>query len=188
MPEVGDVTMLLQSWSDGSKAALDRLLPMILAELQRRAESYLRRERSNHTLQPTALVNEVYLRLVYQSRARWRDRVHFFAVAAQIMRRILVDHARAHQADRRGGRVHKVGLEEAVDAAGESEGLDVVSLDEALEELAALDDRQARVVELRFFAGLTIVETAEVLGITHATVSRDWKSARAWLYRRLHRR
>jgi RNA polymerase sigma factor (TIGR02999 family) len=186
LQEDGDVTMLLQSWSDGSKAALDRLLPMILAELQRRAESYLRRERSNHTLQPTALVNEVYLRLVDQGRARWRDRVHFFAVAAQIMRRILVDHARAHQADRRGGRVHKVGLEEAVDAA-ESDGLDVVSLDEALEELAALDDRQARVVELRFFAGLTIVETAEVLGITHATVSRDWKSAKAWLYRRLRR-
>ncbi len=187
MQDNGDVTILLQSWSDGSKEALDRLLPMILAELQRQAQAYLQRERPSHTLQPTALVNEVYLRLVDQERARWRDRVHFFAVAAQIMRRILVDHARASKADRRGGRIQKVDLEEAIDVGG-SGGVDFAALDEALEELAALDDRQARIVELRFFAGLTIVETAEVLGIAHATVSRDWKSAKAWLYRRLRRR
>ncbi|MCP3964363.1 MAG: sigma-70 family RNA polymerase sigma factor [bacterium] len=183
----GDVTQLLQNWSDGSKEALDQLMPVVLDELRRQAQGYMSRERPSHTLEPSALVNEVYLRLVDQNRARWRDRVHFFAVAAQIMRRILVDHARAHQADKRGGWAQKVELDEAADIY-EEQRVDLVSLDEALVELGALDERQARVVELRFFAGLTIRETAEVLGITHATVSRDWKSAKAWLYRRIRKR
>ncbi|MEM7581859.1 MAG: sigma-70 family RNA polymerase sigma factor [Acidobacteriota bacterium] len=180
-----DVTQMLRSWSAGSKEALDQLMPVVMAELRRRAQSYLSRERPSHTFEPSALVNEVYLRLVDQTRARWRDRVHFFAVAAQIMRRILVDHARAHQADKRGGWAQKVGLDEA--DAYEEQQIDLVALDEALNELSALDERQAQVVELRFFAGLTINETAEALSITHATVSRDWKSAKAWLYRRIRR-
>ena len=182
----GDVTQLLQNWSDGSKEALDQLMPVVLDELRRQAQSYMSRERPSHTLEPSALVNEVYLRLVDQNRARWRDRVHFFAVAAQIMRRILVDHARAHQADKRGGWAQKVELDEAADLY-EEQRVDLVSLDEALVELGQLDERQTRVVELRFFAGLTIRETAEVLSITHATVSRDWKSAKAWLYRRIRK-
>lgn len=180
----GDVTLLLRSWSDGSQEALGELMPVVLTELRRQARGYLSRERPSHTLEPSALVNEVFLRLVDQTRARWRDRVHFFAVAAQIMRRILVDHARAHQADKRGGWAQKVSLDEAADVF-EQQKIDLVALDEALDELSALDKRQGQVVELRFFAGLTIQETAEVLKITHATVSRDWKSAKAWLYRRI---
>ncbi len=182
-----DVTQLLLDWSGGDAAALDRLMPLVLADLRRQASGYLRRERSGHTLQPTALVNEVYLRLVDQQRAHWKSRAHFFAVAAQLMRRILVDHARAHQADKRGGWAHIVALDEASDAPEEQAvaNVDLLALDDALTALAALDERQARVVELRYFAGLTIPETAEVLGVTHATISRDWRNARAWLLLRL---
>jgi RNA polymerase sigma factor (TIGR02999 family) len=162
-------------------------MPLVLADLRRQASGYLRRERSGHTLQPTALVNEVYLRLVDQQRAHWKGRAHFFAVAAQLMRRILVDHARAHLADKRGGWAQIVTLDEASDAPEEKAvaNVDLLALDDALTELSNLDERQGRVVELRYFAGLTIPETAEVLGVTHATISRDWRNARAWLLLRL---
>ncbi len=187
MPEAtdtNDVTDLLLAWSGGDRDALDKLLPMVLRDLRRQASAYLHRERVGHTLQPTALVNEVYMRLVDQNRAQWKSRAHFFAVAAQLMRRILVDHARAHRADKRGGWAHMVTLDEALDAAPE-EALDLIALDDALEVLAKLDARQSRVVELRYFAGLTIEETATVLGVTHATISRDWRNARLWLLREL---
>ena len=181
-----NVTQLLIDWSNGDQEALRRLTPIVLGDLHRQAASYLRRERTGHTLQPTALVNEVYLRLVDQKRVRWRDRAHFFAVAAQLMRRILVDSARAHRADKRGGWAEKVRLDEASDVPV-SRDVDLVALDEALVALAALDERQVRIVELRFFAGLTIEETAEVLGIGNSTVNRDWRDARVWLYRELAR-
>ncbi|MEM7351854.1 MAG: sigma-70 family RNA polymerase sigma factor [Acidobacteriota bacterium] len=180
-----DVTELLQAWSDGDRIALDRLMPLIMAELKRRAGSYLQRERQGHTLQPTALVNELYLRLIDQNRSRWRDRAHFFAVTAQLMRHILVDHARAHRADKRGGWAEKIELDEERDAT--PGGVDLIALDDALNALSALDERQGRIVELRFFAGLTIPETAAVLGIAEPTVSRDWRNARAWLMRELGR-
>ena len=176
-----DVTDILGAWSEGDPEALERLMPLIVSDLRRQAESYLRRERVSHTLQPTALVNEVYLRLVDQKRAQWRDRAHFFAVAAQLMRRILVDHARAHAAGKRGGWVEKVKLDEARDIPADDTPVDLVALDDALKRLAKMDERQAKVVELRYFAGLTIEETAEVVGVTHATISRDWRNARAWL-------
>lgn len=180
-----DVTQLLQAWSLGDSVALDQLMPMIMSELRRRAAGYLRRERSDHTLQPTALVNELYLRLIDQNRSHWRDRAHFFAVAAGMMRNILVDHARAHRADKRGGGLEKVELDEERD--GLSGTLDLIALDDALEALAKLDARQSRIVELRFFGGLTLEETAEVLGVARPTVSRDWRNARAWLMRELGR-
>lgn len=182
-----DVTTLLRSWSEGTEEALEELVPMIMAELRRRAAAYLRQERQGHTLQPTALVNEVYLRLVEQQGATWQDRAHFFAVAAQLMRRVLVDNARAHRAEKRGGRLERVELDEARDV-GTGHDIDVIALDDALRDLAALDPRQSRVVEMRFFAGLSIEETAEVLGVGHATVSRAWRNARAWLARELKRR
>jgi RNA polymerase sigma factor (TIGR02999 family) len=178
-----DVTELLQEWNQGNRAALDRLMPLVTSELRKVARAYLRRERADHTLQPTALVNEAYLRMVNWDRVSWRDRAHFFAAAARVMRRILVDHARAHRAAKRGG-CRIVSLANAAEPADDRD-VDVVALDQALDELAALDERQARLVELRFFAGLTIEETAEVLKIGAATVSRDWATARAWLYRRL---
>ena len=182
-----DVTQLLIDWSHGDKGALRRLTPIVLDDLHRQAASYLSRERTGHTLQATALVNEVFLRLVDQTRVRWRDRAHFFAVAAQFMRRILVDSARAHRTDKRGGWAEKVRLDEASDVPV-SRDIDLVALDEALEALAVLDERQARIVELRFFAGLTIDETSEVMGIAKSTVNRDWRDARAWLHRELARR
>ena len=181
-----NVTQLLNAWRQGDDSALEELTPLILHELHRRAQGYLRRERQGHTLQPTALVNEVYLRLVEQGSSTWNDRAHFFAVAAQLMRRILVDHARAHRAEKRGGQVERVQLDEAREV-GLGEDLDLLALDDALHDLARLDARQARVVELRFFAGLNIEEAAEVLGISTATVTRDWRYARAWLVRQLRR-
>ncbi len=181
-----EVTQLLLDWSAGDEQALKRLIPIVVEDLRRRAAGYLRRERRGHTLQPTALVNEVYLRLVDQKRVQWRNRAHFFGVAAQLMRRILVDHARAHQAEKRGGWIEKVALDEAVDALVERD-IDVIALDEALARLSGLHQRKGRVVELRFFAGLTLDETAEVLGVTRATISRDWRGAKAWLARELRR-
>ncbi len=180
----GDVTELLRAWSGGDRLALDQLMPLIMDELKRRAGSYLRGERPGHTLQPTALVNELYLRLVDQDRSTWHDRAHFFAITAQLMRRILVDHARSRRADKRGGDwAETIALDEGRDVA--TNGIDIVMLDNALSALSALDERQGRIVELRFFAGLTIPETAEVLGIAQPTVSRDWRNARAWLMREL---
>ena len=183
----GEVTELLRAWSDGDRIALDRLMPLIVGELRRRAGDYLRRERSDHTLQPTALVNEVYLRLVDQRRMRWRDRAHFFAMAAKLMRRVLVDHARLRRAEKRGGDwAERIAFDEERDSAITA-GVDLIALDDALNTLATLDERQGRIVELRFFAGLTIPETAEVLGVAEPTVTRAWRNARAWLMRELGR-
>lgn len=178
-----DVTALLRDWNRGDRHALERLMPLVSGELRRLARVHLRRERRDHTLQPTALVNEAYLRLVNVDRMQWRDRTHFFAFASRVMRRILVDHARAHRAAKRAG--WRVPLTDDVSPAEAGRDVDLIALDQAIDELAAMDARQARLVELRFFAGLTIEETADVLGIGAATVTRDWSTARAWLYRRL---
>ena len=181
-----DVTQLLLEWNDGHKQALDQLMPIVTEELRKLARSYLQDERDSHTLQPTALVNELYLRLVDRRRVTWQSRSHFFGFAATTMRRILVDHARAHRTAKRGGGVKTVTLDEALGLPDQPE-IDLVALDDALHDLAKLDPRQSRLVELRFFAGLNIEEAAEVLGIGHATVSRDWTTAKAWLRRELRR-
>ncbi|HYN86758.1 MAG TPA: sigma-70 family RNA polymerase sigma factor [Pyrinomonadaceae bacterium] len=178
------VTMLLERWSAGDRTALDQLMPLVYDELRRLAGGYLRRERPDHTLQPTALVNEAYMQMVDQSRARWQNRAQFIGVAAQLMRRILVDHARAHRADKRGGQFYTVSLSEA-DRFGDRPDVELLAIHEALERLAAVDPQQARVVELKFFGGLTIEETTAVLGVSHTTVERDWKMARAWLRREM---
>jgi RNA polymerase sigma factor (TIGR02999 family) len=179
-PARAEVTQLLQKWSEGEEQALDRLLPQIHDELRKLAASYLRRERSDHTLQPTALVNEAFLKLVDQRSAKWQNRAHFFGIAAQAMRRILVDHARAHAASKRGGALRKVPLDDAI-LVGGAVDVDVLALDDALTRLAALDPQQSRIVELRFFGGLTMEETAEVMHISPATVGREWRMAKAWL-------
>jgi RNA polymerase sigma factor (TIGR02999 family) len=190
-----DATKLLLDWSRGDRSALERLMPLVYDELRTLASRRLRHERSGHTLQGTALVHEAYLRLVDQRRVQWRDRAHFFGVAAQLMRRILVDHARRHGAAKRG-RAEVASLEEveglgsvASESAGaEASDVDLMMLDEALERLAARHPRQARTVELRFFGGLTIEETAAVLDVSPATVKNDWSFARAWLYREMEGR
>jgi len=180
-----NVTQLLVDWSKGDQRALDKLMPMVYSELRRLAGSYLRRERQNHTLQPTALVNEAYLKLIDQKNARWQNRAQFYGVAAQLMRRILVDHARQHQAAKRGGSdQQRLSITSAGELA-EKPDMDLLALHEALEELRAFDSQQERIVELRFFGGLSIEETAEVMGLGHATIERDWKMARAWLRRKL---
>jgi RNA polymerase sigma factor (TIGR02999 family) len=178
------VTRLLIDWSRGDEAALDELLPIVYSELRRVARRELRRERAGHTLQPTALVNELYLRLVEQRRASWENRAQFFAVAAQIMRRILVDHARAQVAAKRGGLAPRLSLSEAGDI-GTEPAHEVLAVDMALTRLASLDADQARIVELRFFSGLTVEETAHVLGRSPRTIKREWRLARAWLYGQL---
>lgn len=177
------VTELLLAWGRGEGEAKERLLPLVYDDLRRRAAGYLRRERPGHTLQPTALVHEAYLRLVDQEKADWRNRAQFLGVASQMMRRILVDHARARLAGKRGGGAIMVTLTQEPAASGPD--VDLAALDEALEELAALDSRQAKLIELRFFGGLSIEETGEVLDISPATVKRDWTAARAWLFKRL---
>ncbi len=179
-----DVTGLLQAWSEGDPEAAEKLVPVVYDELRRQATRHLRRERRNHTLRPTALVHEAYLRLVGQRQAVWKSRNQFFAVAAQMMRRVLVDHARQHRAAKRAGSWCRVTLDEGV-ASHEPRDLDLVALEDALSELAALDPEKARMVELRFFAGLTLEEAADVLGVSAATVTREWRMARAWLYRRM---
>lgn len=179
------VTQLLVRWGDGDQAALDELMPLVQGELRRLAGNYLRRERANHTLQPTALVNEAYLKLVDQKNAKWQNRAQFFGVAAQLMRRILVDHARQHQAQKRGGaEQQRLSLSDS-DRVANQPDLDLLALHESLNELAEFDPQQSRIVELKFFGGLSIEETAEVLGVGHATVERDWKMARAWLRSKL---
>jgi RNA polymerase sigma factor (TIGR02999 family) len=180
----GEVTRLLQAWRDGDEAARDRVIPLVYAELRRRAAGHLRRERRGHTLRPTDLVHETYLRLCGQDPA-WRNREQLFGVASQLMRRILVDHARMRAALKRGG--VRVTLAEDMAASPTAEP-DLLDLDAALEELAALDERQVRLVELRFFGGLAIEEAARVLGVSVATANRDWVTAKAWLFRRLKRR
>jgi RNA polymerase sigma factor (TIGR02999 family) len=184
-PRRGDVTQLLHDWSGGRQEALDELFPLVYAELKAMAGRQLRRERKDHTLQATALVHEAYLKLVGQHRGQWQDRAHFFAIAARVMRRILVDHARRHQASKRAGGQQKVSLEHAPELSSEP-SMDFLALDEALTKLGQLDERQVKVVELRYFGGLTVPETAEVLGISEATVAREWRMARVWLYRELH--
>jgi RNA polymerase sigma factor (TIGR02999 family) len=175
-----EVTKLLASWGQGNAEALEELMPLVYGELRRLAASYLRRERSDHTLQPTALVHEAYLRLVEQKDVQWRDRSHFFAITAQLMRRILVDHARTHLAEKRGSGAPKVPLTEVI-VMSQQRPAELLALDESLTRLASLDAQQSRIVELRTFGGLTVEETAEVLGISPATVKRDWSMAKAWL-------
>jgi len=181
----GDVTALLEAWTAGDTAARDELMPLVYQELRRRAAGYLRHERRNHTLQPTALVNEVYLRLVDQRRAVWQNRAQFFGVASQMMRRILVDRARARRMAKRSGQWARVTLDEAAKASPPVD-VDVLDLDAALIRLAAVDPRRSRIAELRFFGGLSLEEAAEVIGISRATVERDWQAARAWLFKELH--
>jgi len=185
-----NVTQLLVKWSEGDQKALDSLMPLVYSELRRLASNYLRRERQNHTLQPTALVNEAYLKLIDQKSAHWQNRAQFYGVAAQLMRRILVDHARQHQAAKRGGSdQQRLSITSAGQLGGkqlaEEPAIDLLALHEALEELTEIDPQQGRIVELKFFGGLSIEETAEVMGLGHATVERDWKMARAWLRRKL---
>lgn len=178
-----DVTKLLAAWSDGDRSALDKLLRLVSGELHQLAHRYMSRERSNHTLQTTALVNEAYLKLVDQRVARWQNRAHFFGIAAQVMRRILIDHARAHLGARRNGGV-RVSLED-VAVVSDDRASELVALDDALQTLAGLDERKGRVVELRYFGGLNVEETAEVLGVSADTVTRDWRRAKAFLRREL---
>ena len=180
------VTKLLQGWRAGECSAPDELLPLVYDELRRLAHHHLRNERPHHTLQSTALVNEAYLRLVGQNLPKWESRAHFFAIAAQLMRQILVDYARRHRASKRGSGVCMLELDDAV-ALPQRKNVDVVALDDALNALAEIDPRQSRVVELRFFAGLSLEETSEVMGIATATVQRDWTAARAWLHREIYR-
>jgi RNA polymerase sigma factor (TIGR02999 family) len=185
MQSAEGITQLLIDWGAGDQSALEKLMPLVYGELRRLASNYLRRERAEHTLQPTALVNEAYLKLVDQKNAKWQNRAHFFGISAQLMRRILVDHARQHQAVKRGGvEQRRISITSAEKAAAQPE-VDLLALNEALDELANMDPQQSRIVELKFFGGLSIEEIAEVLGIGHATVERDWKLARAWLRRQL---
>jgi RNA polymerase sigma-70 factor, ECF subfamily len=181
MPAPTGVTQLLVNWSNGDKAALDEMLPLVYQELRRIAVNRLRQERPNHTLQPTALVNEAYLRLIDQKNVNWQNRAQFFGLAAEMMRRILVNHARHRQAAKRGGGALRVSLEVAVNSF-EQKDVNLVALDEALKTLATIDPRQSQIVELKFFGGLTVEEIAEVLQVSSDTIERDWKMARAWLH------
>ena len=180
-----DVTGLLQAWSQGDPEAAEKLVPLVYDELRRQAARRLRRERRDHTLRPTALVHEAYLRLVGQRQVIWKNRTQFFAVAARMMRRVLVDHARQHRAVKRAGSWCRITLDEGI-AASEPRDLDLVALEDALTDLTALDPDKARMVELRFFGGLSVEDAAEVLGVSPATVTREWRMVRAWLYRRMH--
>jgi RNA polymerase sigma factor (TIGR02999 family) len=181
-----DLTQLLLAWNNGDRAALDRLMPVVYDELRRLARRYMRQEDPAHTLQATALVNDVYIRLVDQKRVNWQNRAHFFGAASQMIRRLLVEHARARHRLKRGGNALRVTLHDDLNAAAAAPvQLDVVALDDALSRLAQLDPQQERIVELRFFTGLSIEETAEALSISPATVKRDWATGRAWLYREM---
>jgi RNA polymerase sigma-70 factor (ECF subfamily) len=180
---VGDISRLLRAWSDGDQEALKSLIPIVYSELHGLARRYLRRERAGHSLQSSALVNEAYLRLVDYKRMQWQDRSHFFAVASQVMRRILVDHARRHNL-KRGGNVQHVSLDEVAVVGGDQD-VDLVVLDRALDRLERIDPRKMRIVEMRFFGGLSVEETAEALRLSTITIKREWRSAKAWLYREL---
>lgn len=177
-----EVTRLLDEWSNGDRSALDKLLPLVHAELRRIAQSQMRHERGNHTLQATALVNEAYIKLAGQENFEWHDRAHFFAVCAQVMRHILIDHARRHVRDKRGGGAIQVSMSQ-VALGSDEEAVDFVALDEALRTLEIIDPQKGKIVELRYFGGLTTEETAEVLEISPRTVRREWRRAKAWLYR-----
>lgn len=180
-PKPGEITEMLKACSGGNREAMDRLVPLVYKELHRQAHLYLSRERKNHTLQTTALVHEAYLRLIEQRFVDWQNRAHFFGLAANMMRRILVNYAVHRHRQKRGGPDENLPLEEAFYVASPDRDVDLLALDEALNELAKLDERQAQIVELRYFSGLSIEETAEVLGISPTTVNRDWSMAKAWL-------
>jgi RNA polymerase sigma factor (TIGR02999 family) len=179
-----DITTLLHAWADGDDVALEQLLPLVETELRRLAGGYLRRERQGHTLQPTALVNEAFMRILDAKNLRWNDRSHFMSIAARLMRRVLVDHARARTSQKRAFDAADVALAEAV-ATSDDTSLNVIAVDRALEALAAVDPRKARVVELRFFGGLSVEETADVLHLSTDTIKRDWRLAKVWLSREL---
>lgn len=183
-----NVTGLLVELTAGKTQALEALLPIVYGELRRLANNYLRRERADHTLQPTALVHEAYMKLIDQRNVKWQNRAHFFGVAANVMRRILVDHARKHNAEKRGGEFSKEQLEEALVVVSDERSFELLALDEALENLAQMDPQKARIVELRYFGGLSVEETAEVMGVSEITVKRHWKLAKAWLYGQIVRR
>lgn len=183
-PRQHEITELLAEWRDGNQSALDELYPLVYNELHRLARRYMSRERKGHTLQTTALINEAYVRLVDQKNVQWANRSHFFAISAQIMRRILIDHARRHAYAKRGGGARQVSLEEAATVTPEL-GRELIRLDEALKSLAEMDPRRSQVVELRYFGGLNNEEIAGVLNVSENTVTRDWNMARAWLYQQL---
>jgi RNA polymerase sigma factor (TIGR02999 family) len=178
---------MLRQWSDGNREALEELMPLVYDELHRQAARFLSRERANHTLQTTALIHETYLKLVDQRQVNWESRTHFFAIAANLMRRILVDYARSKNREKRGGDYLILPLEEAESVAGKEKSIDLIALDEALTRLEKIDKRQARIVELRYFGDLTLEETAKVLQISRTTVADDWAMAKAWLHRELTR-
>ncbi len=184
-PDPDGVTRLLVEWQEGDQQALESLIPLVYQELRAIAGRYLSRESPGHTLQSTALVHEAYFKLIGQRQMRWQNRAHFFGIAARMMRRILIDHARHHSRDKRGGAAPKLSLDEAVVAPAAETDVDLLALDEALTSLAQIDPRGAQIIELRFFSGLTLEETAEVVGISVGTVKRDWSAARAWLYREM---
>jgi len=187
MSQTRQITRMLREWSDGNREALENLMPLVYDELHRQAARFLRRERADHTLQATALIHETYIKLIDQREANWESRAHFFAIAANLMRRILVDHARAKYREKRGGNAVKLPLEEAMLISGEEKNVDLMALDEALTRLEKIDEQQARVVELRYFGGLSLEETAEALRVSRTTVANDWSMAKAWLHRELTR-
>ena len=184
-PSTEEMTRLLEAWSEGDHSALDKLAPLVYAELHRLAHRYMRRERSHHTLQTSALVNEAYVRLIDQRTVRWQNREHFFAIAAQMMRRILIDHARK-RASAKGGGAGKLSLEEAA-VLSDERAAELVALDEALESLAKIDERKSRIVEMRFFGGLGVGDIANVIGVSPDTITREWRRAKAWLHRELQK-
>jgi RNA polymerase sigma factor (TIGR02999 family) len=184
---LNEITQLLAASSAGNREAMDLLMPLVYDELRRLAQAHLKNERQGHTLQSTALVHEAYLRLVDQKQVRWQNRAHFFALASQMIRRILVDHARAHKASKRGEGAPNLSLDEAL-GVPDGKSLDLIALDDALSGLASIDPQQERIVELRFFGGLSIEETAAAVGLSTATVNREWSAARAWLFREMKRR
>ncbi|MDQ5835995.1 MAG: sigma-70 family RNA polymerase sigma factor [Acidobacteriota bacterium] len=184
MPRSSEITRLLLAWSDGDRAALERLMPLVERELHRIARHYMRLENPGHILQTTAVVNEAYLKLIDQRSVRWQNRAHFFGLAATMMRRVLSNYARDRQRDKRGGRAVQVSLSEVATVSAEKSA-ELIALDEALQKLVEVDERKARVVELRYFGGLSVEETAEVLGISTATVNRDWDMAKAWLAKKI---
>jgi RNA polymerase sigma-70 factor (ECF subfamily) len=177
----GQVTGLLRAWSDGDEAALEQLIPLVEAELRHLARSYMRRERQGHTLQATALINELFIRLTDAKQMRWHDRAHFLGISARLMRRVLVDHARARNSAKRRGKVQHISFDETVSVRGADTAQDVIALDQALDALALVEPRQAKIVELRFFGGLSVEETADALHMSTDTVKRDWRLAKQWL-------
>ncbi len=185
--ESHQITEMLKNWGEGKEEALNSLMPLVYDELRRQASRFLRKERSGHTLQTTALINEAYLKLIDQSNVNWQNRSHFFAIASKAMRRILVDHARTRHREKRGGSAEDLPIDDALHIASPQRSIDIVALDEALERLALFDPRQVKIVELRYFSGLTNDETAAILGVSNATVRSDWSMAKAWLRQELSR-